>query len=215
MVLEPKLLFIAIMPFTLVLPLITMALLRKNTQIPITNWHIGCLCLASGYVLIALRDSLPIWAGFHLSQLAMIGGICLMLVCYRQNLGWAPRWLFMVVINVIHLMIFSVLLAMGDEVLRQIYVNLVGTALLLSLIYHSRCLEKRHDGRGLQLCSIGFILMVSGHFVRLLGMTLGFGASNPVAPSWDNLLFMAALLLGTLLINYGYFGYEDIRHTIC
>lgn len=207
MLLEPRLLFLAIMPFTLVIPILAMALLRKNSPVPVIDWYCGCLCLAATYILISLRASLPVWAGFHLAQFTLISGFCMMLSSYRKNLGLSLRWLHILFIIMSHLMIFSVLLAAGNEVLRQNYVNLISSVFVLSLIYHSRLLERRHHSRGLLLCSIGFVLSELGHFVRLLGLNIGFGHVNPVAPSWDNLFLMLCLLLGTLLINYGYFGY--------
>ena len=57
MVFEPRHLFLAIMPFTLVLPLIAIALLRKKTQVPVSNWYVGCLCLAAAYILTKNKKS--------------------------------------------------------------------------------------------------------------------------------------------------------------
>lgn len=211
--LEPRLIFLAIMPFTLLTPVIAIALLRKDNAIPVTSWYIGCLCIAGAYALIGLRAVLPFWVGYHLAQLLLMSGICMLIACFRENLLLNPRWGLLIAIVVVYIAIFSILLYFDFEVLRQLYVNISNIFVTCWLLANSNALEKAHHSVGLKLCVLGFLMTAFGSFIRMIGLTFELGSKNPLEPSWDNVSLMFSLLLGTLLINYGYFGYvmERIR----
>lgn len=211
--LEPRLIFLAIMPFTLLTPVIAIALLPKNNEIPVNSWYMGCLCIAGAYLLIGLRAILPFWVGYYLAQLMLVIGICMLMACFRENLLLNPRWGLFIGIVIFYIAIFSILLHFNFDVLRQLFVNIFNIVLTGWLLINSNTLEKVHHSVGLKLCAIGFLMTALGSFIRIIGLTFELGSKNPLEPSWDNVLLILSLLMGTLLINYGYFGYvmERIR----
>lgn len=211
--LEPRLIFLAVIPFTLLTPIIAFSLLGKNKENFVNRWYLGCFFLTFAYVLIGFRVSLPFWVGFHLAQALLVSGICLLISCFRGRLLLKPRRGLFVAIGISYIAIFSFLLHFGFDVLRQLYVNLFTIFMTCWLMVYSKALAKVHHSLGLQLCGIGFLVTVIGSFIRMVGLTFDLGSKTPLEPSWDNVLLMLSLLLGTLLINYGYFGYvmERIR----
>lgn len=205
---DPILIFVSIICFNLLVPLLAYGIFQKKNQLGVSLWASGCAILSSGYLLVFLRTlELPSWITYELAQFSIVSGFSLFALAFRKNLLLETKIHKIVLIIFFYLIIFSTLFRLDFVSARQIFAHSFYAIYSIFLLRYSLMLRKKTQSKSILICTLSFAISFSVDTIRVAAISFSYSSLNPIDLSWDSLMMAISIPISTTLINYGFFGF--------
>jgi signal transduction histidine kinase len=206
-----ELLAMLILALHIVLPVGTWAMLEGYRDGPARIWLAGIACYCAGAMLAALNTMSYSDAKFIGLAVFYLASILLMLEALMRDLYDTQRspWVLALALPIGGLYfgaiafmgLFATTGLMSVSAMFCVF-GFIGVGLTAQLI-------RRHQSRSMLLITLAFILMTSGHVLRLGMMAWGAPPADfqVAAFTWNSNYLVMTTVMTMILISFGYWGY--------